>query len=104
MSINVGLFLFIFRNIPMTDPTNIPDPYVKLYLLPERSKDSKRKTETLKDNCNPVYEQQFEYIISPAELTNRQLEISVATRKKLFSSSSNCLGQVCKLNNSIKVS
>ena len=78
----------------MNDPTNIPDPYVKLYLLPERNKDSKRKTEAIKDNCNPVYEQQFEYIISPGELSNRQLEVSVATRKKLFSSSSNCMGQV----------
>ncbi|EEB18657.1 conserved hypothetical protein [Pediculus humanus corporis] len=80
--------------LPMNDPTNIPDPYVKLYLLPERNKDSKRKTEAIKDNCNPVYEQQFEYIISPGELSNRQLEVSVATRKKLFSSSSNCMGQV----------
>ncbi|CAG2053038.1 unnamed protein product, partial [Timema podura] len=32
-------------NLPLRDPANIPDPYVKLYLLPERSKDSKRKTE-----------------------------------------------------------
>ncbi|KAK6634334.1 hypothetical protein RUM43_011734 [Polyplax serrata] len=80
--------------LPLNDPSNIPDPYVKLYLLPERNKDSKRKTEAIKDNCNPVYEQQFEYIISPAELSNRQLEVSVATRKKLFSSASNCMGQV----------
>jgi hypothetical protein len=29
----------------LRDPANIPDPYVKLYLLPERAKDSKRKTE-----------------------------------------------------------
>lgn len=34
-----------FRNIPIKDPSNIPDPYVKLYLLPERAKDTKRKTQ-----------------------------------------------------------
>lgn len=36
------------KNIPMKDPSNIPDPYVKLYLLPGRSKESKRKTVTIK--------------------------------------------------------
>lgn len=39
------------KNIPMKDPSNIPDPYVKLYLLPSRSKDSKRKTVTIKGKC-----------------------------------------------------
>jgi hypothetical protein len=56
------------RGIPMKDPSNIPDPYVKLYLLPGRSKDSKRKTNVMKDNCNPVFDATFEYLISVAEL------------------------------------
>lgn len=38
------LYYLYHRNIPLKDPTNIPDPYVKLYLLPGRAKDSKRKT------------------------------------------------------------
>ncbi|KAK9512887.1 hypothetical protein O3M35_001202 [Rhynocoris fuscipes] len=68
-------------NLPLKDPSNIPDPYVKLYLLPERSKESKRKTETVKDNCNPVYDETFEYIMSQGELTSRQLEVTVLTQK-----------------------
>ena len=32
----------------MKDPSNIPDPYVKLYLLPGRSKESKRRTVVVK--------------------------------------------------------
>ncbi|XP_014274129.1 extended synaptotagmin-2-B isoform X2 [Halyomorpha halys] len=68
-------------NLPLKDPSNIPDPYVKLYLLPERSKDSKRKTETVKDNCNPVYDETFEYVISQGELSTRQLEVTVLTQK-----------------------
>ncbi|XP_073983469.1 extended synaptotagmin-like protein 2 isoform X2 [Rhodnius prolixus] len=68
-------------NLPLKDPSNIPDPYVKLYLLPERSKESKRKTETIKDNCNPVYDETFEYIMSQGELSNRQLEVTVLTQK-----------------------
>lgn len=81
-------------NLPLKDPTNIPDPYVKLYLLPERAKDSKCKTQTMKDNCNPVYDETFEYILSQGELNSRQLEVSVVTRKGWFSSQSPVMGQV----------
>ncbi|XP_046681836.1 extended synaptotagmin-2 isoform X2 [Homalodisca vitripennis] len=68
-------------NLPLKDPSSIPDPYVKLYLLPERSKETKRKTETVKDNCNPTYDETFEYLISLAELHSRQLEVTVLTQK-----------------------
>lgn len=73
------------RNIPLKDPSNIPDPYVKLYLLPSRSKDSKRKTVVMKDNCNPVYDATFEYLISTAELNTSQLEVTVCTDKLIGS-------------------
>ncbi|ERL90322.1 hypothetical protein D910_07671 [Dendroctonus ponderosae] len=79
-------------NIPLKDPSHIPDPYVKLYLLPERAKDSKRKTQIIKDNCNPVFDETFEFILNQAELGSKQLEITVGTQKQLFSS--NVLGQV----------
>ncbi|CAH2237449.1 jg12785 [Pararge aegeria aegeria] len=68
-------------NIPLKDPTNVPDPYVKLYLLPGRSKDSKRKTVVVKDNCMPEYDEQFEWAIPLAELHSRQVEVTVATHK-----------------------
>ncbi|PSN49953.1 hypothetical protein C0J52_18192 [Blattella germanica] len=88
------LSIRLCTNLPQTDPTNIPDPYVKLYLLPERAKDSKRKTETMKDNCNPIYDETFEYVLSQGELNSRQLEVSVVTRKGWFSSQSPVMGQV----------
>lgn len=74
------------NNIPLKDPTNIPDPYVKLYLLPGRSKESKRKTNVVKDNCDPVFDTTFEYIISNAELVNSELEVTVCTQKGFFGS------------------
>ena len=73
------------KNIPLKDPTNIPDPYVKLYLLPGRSKDSKRKTNVIKDNCNPTFDATFEYLISSAELNSSFLEVTVATQKVIGS-------------------
>uniref|UniRef100_A0A182PKG6 Uncharacterized protein n=1 Tax=Anopheles epiroticus TaxID=199890 RepID=A0A182PKG6_9DIPT len=74
------------NNIPLKDPSNIPDPYVKLYLLPGRSKESKRKTNVVKDNCDPVFDTTFEYIISNAELVNSELEVTVCTQKGFFGS------------------
>lgn len=73
------------KNIPLKDPSNIPDPYVKIYLLPGRAKDSKRKTVVIKDNCNPVFDATFEYLISSAELNSSSLEITVATQKVIGS-------------------
>lgn len=78
----------------MKDPSNVPDPYVKLYLLPGRSKETKRKTITIKDNCNPVYEATFEYIISKAELNNTELEVTVATQKGFSIGGSPIIGMV----------
>ncbi|XP_026289942.1 extended synaptotagmin-1 isoform X1 [Frankliniella occidentalis] len=81
-------------NLPSKDPNSIPDPYVKLYLLPERSKESKRKTEVMKDNCNPTYDETFEYIISLGDINSRQLEVTVVTKKTWFQSQSPVMGQV----------
>jgi hypothetical protein len=50
--------------------------------------------QTVKDNCNPVYDVSFEYILSQGELNSRQLEVLVVTRKGWFSSHSPVMGQV----------
>lgn len=92
-----NVFLIEFqshRNIPFKDPTELPDPYVKLYLLPGRAKETKRKTVIAKESCNPVYEATFEYIISSAELKNTELEVTVATTKGIFSGGSPIIGMV----------
>lgn len=78
----------------MKDPSNIPDPYVKLYLLPGRSKETKRKTIMVKDSCNPVYDATFEYIISTADLNGSELEVTVATQKGFLSGGSPVIGMV----------
>ncbi|XP_052848049.1 extended synaptotagmin-2-B isoform X2 [Drosophila gunungcola] len=82
------------QKIPLRDPTNIPDPYVKLYLLPGRSKESKRKTGVIKDNCNPVYDASFEYLISIAELRQTELEVTVCTQKGFLSGGSPIIGML----------
>ncbi|XP_014475147.1 PREDICTED: extended synaptotagmin-2 isoform X2 [Dinoponera quadriceps] len=80
--------------LPPNDPHNIPDPYVKLYLLPDRYKETKRKTAVMKDNCNPTFDEQFEYVVSQGDLGTRILEVSVCTQKGWLSTGSKVMGQV----------
>lgn len=58
---------------------------IKIFLLPVRSKDSKRKTMVIKDHCNPVFDATFEYLISSAELNSSSLEVTVCTQKVIGS-------------------
>ncbi|XP_070155896.1 extended synaptotagmin-2 isoform X2 [Polyergus mexicanus] len=80
--------------LPQNDPHNIPDPYVKLYLLPDRHKETKRKTAVIKDNCNPTFDEQFEYVVSQGDLNTRTLEVSICTQKGWLSTGSNVMGQL----------
>lgn len=52
-----------FLQQPLQDGTD-PDPYVKLYLLPDPQKMSKRKTKAARRTCNPTYN---EMVWTPAE-------------------------------------
>ncbi|CAH8620193.1 unnamed protein product [Schistosoma intercalatum] len=66
------------RNLAIADrKRNITNPYVKCYLLPDRTKSSKRKTSYKKATCNPVYDEEFKYHILKQDLTLRTLQVSV---------------------------
>uniref|UniRef100_A0A0P5KR21 Extended synaptotagmin-2-B n=1 Tax=Daphnia magna TaxID=35525 RepID=A0A0P5KR21_9CRUS len=73
--------------LPGGDQPDPPDPYVKLYLLPDRSTNSKRKTDIVKDTVNPVFDETFEYTVAPIDLPARELEVSVINRKGRFARS-----------------
>ncbi|GCB60856.1 hypothetical protein scyTo_0004010 [Scyliorhinus torazame] len=53
------------------------DPYVKTYLLPDRSRPSKRKSSVKKATLNPHYNEILKYKIKKQELRNRTLNLSV---------------------------
>ena len=50
---------------PLQDGTD-PDPYVKLYLLPDPQKTSKRKTKAARRTCNPTYNEMVRAALSGA--------------------------------------
>ncbi|CAH0557884.1 unnamed protein product [Brassicogethes aeneus] len=69
------------ENIPYKNPDDLPNMYVKIYLLPGRDKDSKRKTKIHKRTLVPVFDETFEYLISQGELSTKQIEISLVEDK-----------------------
>ncbi|XP_040910175.1 synaptotagmin-like protein 1 isoform X2 [Toxotes jaculatrix] len=56
---------------------NRSDPYVKTYLLPDKSSQSKKKTAVKKKTLNPVYDQTLRYKVRIGELRSRTLNLSV---------------------------
>ncbi|KAM7373111.1 hypothetical protein PAMP_007991 [Pampus punctatissimus] len=56
---------------------NRSDPYVKTYLLPDKSSLSKKKTAVKKKTQNPVYDQTLRYKVRISELRSRTLNLSV---------------------------
>ncbi|XP_043928352.1 synaptotagmin-like protein 5 isoform X2 [Protopterus annectens] len=53
------------------------DPYVKSYLLPDKSRQSKRKTSFKINTTDPVYNETLKYVISHTQLETRTLQLSV---------------------------
>ncbi|XP_010871550.2 synaptotagmin-like protein 1 isoform X2 [Esox lucius] len=56
---------------------NRSDPYVKAYLLPDKSSHSKKKTSVKKKTLSPVFDQTLKYKISVSEMRGRTLNLSV---------------------------
>ncbi|XP_032535879.1 synaptotagmin-like protein 5 isoform X5 [Chiroxiphia lanceolata] len=53
------------------------DPYVKAYLLPDKSRQSKRKTKIKSNSTNPEFNELLKYVISHTQLETRTLQLSV---------------------------
>ncbi|NWJ04224.1 SYTL3 protein, partial [Crypturellus undulatus] len=53
------------------------NPYVKVYLLPDKSPRSKRKTAVKKSTVDPEFHETLQYKVAYSQLGGRQLQISV---------------------------
>ncbi|XP_076156305.1 extended synaptotagmin-2 isoform X2 [Alosa pseudoharengus] len=70
------------------------DPYVRLYLLPDKRRSGRRKTHTFKKTLNPVYDQTFEFSVSIVELHRRTLDVAVKNGGGILSKHKGLLGKV----------
>eukprot|EP00794_Sanderia_malayensis_P000447 gene447-1088_t len=62
--------------------SHFSDPYVKTYLLPDKSKDSKKKTSFKKKTVNPEWNEKIKYKIGEKELMKRTLQVSIWNNEK----------------------
>ncbi|XP_010076065.1 PREDICTED: synaptotagmin-like protein 5, partial [Pterocles gutturalis] len=66
------------RNLAIADEKKQrTDPYVKAYLLPDKSRQSKRKTKIKSNSTNPEFNETLKYVISHTQLETRTLQLSV---------------------------
>ncbi|XP_076304776.1 LOW QUALITY PROTEIN: uncharacterized protein LOC143222307 [Tachypleus tridentatus] len=66
------------RNLAAVDSKrNRSDPYVKVYLLPDRTKGGKRKTKVKKHTLNPIFDEILRFPVTLSELETRTLWLSV---------------------------
>ncbi|KAM9795523.1 synaptotagmin-like protein 4 [Neosynchiropus ocellatus] len=72
------IFIKECRNLAFGDASRqLSNPYVKCYLLPDKSRHSKKKTSIKRHTVNPVYKETLKYSISRSKLLTRTLSISV---------------------------
>lgn len=69
------------------------DPFIRLYLLPDKSRTGRRKTSTMKRTLNPVFDQTFEFSVSMVELHRRTLDVAVKNGGSILSKHKGLLGK-----------
>ncbi|XP_044281265.1 extended synaptotagmin-2 isoform X4 [Varanus komodoensis] len=70
------------------------DPYVRMYLLPDKRRSGRRKTSVSKKNLNPVFDQAFDFSVSLADLQRRTLDVAVKNSGGFLSKDKGLLGKV----------
>ncbi|CAI9598878.1 unnamed protein product [Staurois parvus] len=70
------------------------DPYVRLYLLPDKRRSGRRKTHVLKKTLNPVYDLKFEFNVTLPELQRRTLDVAVKNSGGFLSRDKGLLGKL----------
>nr|KAF6397604.1 phosphatidylinositol-4-phosphate 3-kinase catalytic subunit type 2 beta [Rousettus aegyptiacus] len=81
---NNKLFIMVMhiRGLQLLQDGNDPDPYVKIYLLPDPQKTTKKKTKVARKTCNPTYNEMLVYDgIPKGDLQQRELQLSVLSEQ-----------------------
>ncbi|XP_053554003.1 extended synaptotagmin-3 [Bombina bombina] len=73
---------------------NGADPYVRIYLLPDRRWSSRKKTTVKKKTLNPQYNERFEFLVPIEDAKKRILDIAVKHNRSFGSHERKELGKV----------
>uniref|UniRef100_A0AAG5DMA9 Phosphatidylinositol-4-phosphate 3-kinase n=1 Tax=Anopheles atroparvus TaxID=41427 RepID=A0AAG5DMA9_ANOAO len=69
--------------LPTTPGGQPPNTYVKVYLKPDSSKDTKRKTKVVRKNCNPSFMETLEYRLSIEFIQKKILQVTIWSHDSL---------------------
>ncbi|XP_046494977.1 extended synaptotagmin-3 isoform X2 [Equus quagga] len=70
------------------------DPYVRVYLLPERRWASRKKTSVKRRTLEPLFDETFEFFVPMEEVKKRSLDVAVKNSRPLGSHRRKELGKV----------
>uniref|UniRef100_A0A8C0K2M9 Extended synaptotagmin-3 n=1 Tax=Canis lupus dingo TaxID=286419 RepID=A0A8C0K2M9_CANLU len=70
------------------------DPYVRIYLLPERRWASRKKTSVKRKTLEPLFDETFEFFVPMEEVKKRSLDVAVKNSRPLGSHRRKELGKV----------
>ncbi|XP_061205433.1 extended synaptotagmin-2 isoform X2 [Neopsephotus bourkii] len=70
------------------------DPYVRMYLLPDKRRSGRRKTHVSKKTLNPVFDQIFDFSVSLPEVQRRTLDVAVKNSGGFLSKDKGLLGKL----------
>ncbi|KAK9954223.1 hypothetical protein ABG768_016316 [Culter alburnus] len=81
------------RNLPSysKDP---PDTYISFILLPDKNRNTKRKTTVKKKSLKPEFNERFDFVMSLEEAKQKHLEVSVKNSISFMSREKELLGKV----------
>ncbi|XP_039381014.1 extended synaptotagmin-2 isoform X1 [Mauremys reevesii] len=70
------------------------DPYVRMYLLPDKRRSGRRKTHVSKKTLNPVFDQTFDFSVSLPDVQKRTLDVAVKNSGGFLSKDKGLLGKL----------
>lgn len=68
------------KNLSHKEGEDKPDPYVKIYMQPDRNKETKQKTQVCRGTCNPTFDESLEFELNMSEVANYNLEVTVNSK------------------------
>jgi hypothetical protein len=81
------------RELVTSDNNAIPDPYVRLMLLPDKKKRTKRKTKVIKDSITPQWDESYDFCFGLEECKTKTIDVLVRNSRSLFSRERTFMGQ-----------
>ncbi|CAF1165227.1 unnamed protein product [Adineta ricciae] len=89
----LSVIVLCCENLMKVHEHHLPDPYVRLYLIPDFKKDTK-KTKSIHDNFNPNYDDLFEWSASLVDVRRQRLSLRIKNNSPLFAQEETYMGDL----------